>query len=403
MSSDESNNQSNQSNQSDQPDQSNNNEDYIPISLLDMVLLNSLVRGGSQPLHHYNPPLVFGNSMEIQPSSINPQPNQLINLSSPPSTVDMTGMLNQTAHAPGPQTVSDVLHSSPQPTNINPFLIDPSTINDDETIGLEDDIEDEGGDDEDDENEGTNALQSNPLLQQLIGSMGGMGGMSGMSPMSGVMMIGPNGQQMMLPNPVQMGLSGGLMALLGGESLNYYENANAEFKELIGDNEDAQKLFNCCCKILMGPYRDFVGRFTDKLLCKAHTVITEYYHVIISRLYDEEADFLDNIFVPVLNELYMDYRKRRDELAKKKLEDCIHEFKEGDKFENDCCICLCEIDDKYAKLPCGHIMHYECVRKWFAEKLVCPTCRYSFEEDENDDEDDDNTSNADADTSTVNN
>jgi hypothetical protein len=172
----------------------------------------------------------------------------------------------------------------------------------------------------------------------------------------------------------------GFMTMLGANSVNYFANANDEFKILIGDNKTAQKLYNCCCNILLGQYTDFVGRFTDDYLCKSYSIINEFYHAIIGKLNDNEASFFDDIFVLVLDSLYQSYKDKKAHVAKHKLEKYIHEFN-GDKFENECCICMCDIDAKYAKLPCGHAMHYECVHKWFMEQLVCPVCRHSLEND----------------------
>ena len=260
------------------------------------------------------------------------------------------------------------------PENTSQHIFSSNPLNEDEEEGDEEGDEEEGenedeeeGEGEDEEGEGENEDEVNPqnelthnsLLSQLVGQHG----------------------QFIIPLGNMSAFSGleGIMTLLGTGSIDYFANANDEFKALIGENETAKALYNCCCKIILGPYEDFIGRFTDNFLCKAHSIINEFYHNIIGRLYEDEADFFDEIFVPIINILHQDYKNKRDQEARQKLENCIHEFKEGDKFENDCCICICEIDDKYAKLPCGHVMHYECVRQWFMEQLVCPVCRYSFE------------------------
>lgn len=213
----------------------------------------------------------------------------------------------------------------------------------------------------------------NPLLQQLIGGGGMPGGNFQM------VLNGPNGQQVTIPMGGLMPGGGGLMSLLGQTRTNYYQHANEQFTWLIGDNEEAKKLYNNCCSIMLGYDRDFVGKFTDDFLRKAHEILEEFYPHIISRLQDVEAEFFDTIYVPVIRGLYIEYRQKCDEKAREALEKCINEFKEGDEFPN-CCICLCEIDEgKYTKLPCGHVMHYDCVRTWFSEQLTCPECRYSLE------------------------
>lgn len=255
---------------------------------------------------------------------------------------------------------------------------------------------DDSSDDSDDE-------PINPLFAQLIGQEYNAGSLL---PPPG---IPPGIPDMVFMNPYTNtvtfnpfsfggGFGGGLMSLLGGGSINYFANANPDFKGMIGDNKQAQNFYNCCCKIIMGNNRDFVGWFTDYHLCKTYDLIHEYYHIIMSKLYDAEAEFFDFIFVPTINGLYEDYRKRRDIKARKALEECIHTFEDGVKVEGDCCICMCSIQgddsdaededtkadtedvDRYVSLPCKHVYHYDCVRKWFAEQLTCPECRYSLEE-----------------------
>ena len=41
--------------------------------------------------------------------------------------------------------------------------------------------------------------------------------------------------------------------------------------------------------------------------------------------------------------------------------------------EEMCAICH-EIEPPMAVLPCGHKFHAECLREWFARKIVCPIC-----------------------------
>ena len=37
-------------------------------------------------------------------------------------------------------------------------------------------------------------------------------------------------------------------------------------------------------------------------------------------------------------------------------------------------------DELYMQLPCGHIFHSNCLKKWFGMKKECPICRLSVEE-----------------------
>jgi hypothetical protein len=41
----------------------------------------------------------------------------------------------------------------------------------------------------------------------------------------------------------------------------------------------------------------------------------------------------------------------------------------------DCAICLGGEEGSGAKLPCGHIFHYDCLSKWVAKQATCPLCR----------------------------
>ena len=50
-------------------------------------------------------------------------------------------------------------------------------------------------------------------------------------------------------------------------------------------------------------------------------------------------------------------------------------------FYESCCICLeliveiWDTEPKSCMTQCGHIFHYECLKKWFNEKKQCPNCR----------------------------
>ena len=236
------------------------------------------------------------------------------------------------------------------------------------TEGIADNNEQANEENGEEESEDDEPVEMPPLLQQLLGIASGAGAAV---PGAGA----AAGNVMMMP----MGGMGGLMSLLGQTRTNYYTNANEQFTWLIGDNDDAKKLYNCCCMVMMGHNRDFVGRFTDEFLRSAHEILEEFYPHIIGKLHDIEAEFFDNIYVPVIKGLYVEYRRECDIKAKKALEACIGEFESGDEID-DCCICISHIDEgKYAKLPCNHSFHYDCVRTWFSEQLICPTCRYCFE------------------------
>lgn len=49
----------------------------------------------------------------------------------------------------------------------------------------------------------------------------------------------------------------------------------------------------------------------------------------------------------------------------------------GDRIEETCAICLgCfGTTEKLLLLPCGHLLHYDCVIQWLHLRLTCPVCR----------------------------
>mmetsp|Transcript_11329 Transcript_11329/g.16781 ORF Transcript_11329/g.16781 Transcript_11329/m.16781 type:complete len:297 (+) Transcript_11329:135-1025(+) len=49
-----------------------------------------------------------------------------------------------------------------------------------------------------------------------------------------------------------------------------------------------------------------------------------------------------------------------------------------------CSLCLDEykINDKLLKLPCYHLYHDECIRKWISNHNTCPICRYELPVDD---------------------
>ena len=171
----------------------------------------------------------------------------------------------------------------------------------------------------------------------------------------------------------------GLMSELGMTRTNYFANANEQFKDIIGEDKTSQKLYNNCCKIMLGYNRDFVGFFTDKFLEEAYQILKEHYHLIISKLYDDEAMFVDNIYTPIIYSLYDEYKKKKESTAVDVLTEFVKDYTEGDEIKESCCICIDKINSgKYVQLPCEHEFHYNCVKKWFTEQLICPICRHNI-------------------------
>jgi len=45
---------------------------------------------------------------------------------------------------------------------------------------------------------------------------------------------------------------------------------------------------------------------------------------------------------------------------------------------NNCVICLSEfqIGERIAALPCLHVFHYDCIKNWLINELLCPVCKF---------------------------
>lgn len=43
--------------------------------------------------------------------------------------------------------------------------------------------------------------------------------------------------------------------------------------------------------------------------------------------------------------------------------------------ENNCSICLTNMNKKKCKLGCNHCFHTKCILKWFEKSNSCPICR----------------------------
>lgn len=49
--------------------------------------------------------------------------------------------------------------------------------------------------------------------------------------------------------------------------------------------------------------------------------------------------------------------------------------------EPNCLICLSTFEDEAVVLPCGHMMHEDCIKKWNEQRKMdpkCPKCNRSF-------------------------
>ena len=62
-----------------------------------------------------------------------------------------------------------------------------------------------------------------------------------------------------------------------------------------------------------------------------------------------------------------------DTLPKSRIKD-INKLTEDKK---KCCICLenFKINDETINLPCIHIFHSDCIKKWMKRQDICPICK----------------------------
>jgi len=48
---------------------------------------------------------------------------------------------------------------------------------------------------------------------------------------------------------------------------------------------------------------------------------------------------------------------------------------------NDCSICQDSLTAPLEILPCGHLFHRQCIKKWFEQRMACPVCRARITDD----------------------
>lgn len=52
-----------------------------------------------------------------------------------------------------------------------------------------------------------------------------------------------------------------------------------------------------------------------------------------------------------------------------------------DIIKDECCICLCQLDDNTVELDCcGHMFHEKCIRESLKINRLCPLCRRNVDD-----------------------
>ena len=158
--------------------------------------------------------------------------------------------------------------------------------------------------------------------------------------------------------------------------INYYLYANTEFKEKIGDNKKLIRFYNSFCSNLFLRDNNFIGRFTPHYINIAYYTIKENYEKIIKNICIDFINFLDSIFIPIIDSLKSHHITSILDKHSIKIDSIPPHTDTG------CCpICFDDIKstdcDKYIKFPCEHIVHYNCMYNWAmaSSKITCPLCR----------------------------
>jgi hypothetical protein len=47
---------------------------------------------------------------------------------------------------------------------------------------------------------------------------------------------------------------------------------------------------------------------------------------------------------------------------------------------NECTICQDSLSPPLEILPCDHLFHRQCIKRWFKQRMVCPVCRARINE-----------------------
>ena len=90
------------------------------------------------------------------------------------------------------------------------------------------------------------------------------------------------------------------------------------------------------------------------------------------------------ILQPLLLESFNSIHENRNKLVDNLLEYELNKVEKLEEGNKKCVICLEHFKDgdKIISLPCVHIYHGDCIKKWLLRTNFCPICKYTFNDDE---------------------
>ena len=110
-------------------------------------------------------------------------------------------------------------------------------------------------------------------------------------------------------------------------------------------------------------------------------------------IFDNLFSFIDDIYnlrdIEEEND-YSDYSLFNNPLDEEAMNNLpiikLHDIDKLSDVKKRCVICMddFEFNDETISLPCVHIFHSDCIKKWFKRQNTCPICKYKIEQENND-------------------
>ena len=98
---------------------------------------------------------------------------------------------------------------------------------------------------------------------------------------------------------------------------------------------------------------------------------------------DRIIDRIVDPFESILNESFIEKSSGGVEKINEEIEIDSFKYKNLEKKEKDCCICLEDFseEDDVSFSKCQHLFHTKCIKEWSTYRTTCPVCRKNFEEE----------------------